>query len=355
MNKHTVVSLLVLGVQIFCSCRKNAPIGPESPPKIEMSDVIFSRVDGWIYTMESDGSNRSKVVEGYLPKWSPKWDKIALFQMFNNQTEEWLAIFDPNTGTVRKVAISRPVMVFGSSGCAWRFDGQVIAFNRTAGGLLSSDIYTVNVGDGSLTRLTHGGFNYGPCWSPDGTVLSFTRDPNPGDSLVAGYYVNADGSNLREVRYDGSAWCSAVRWSPDGKMVAFSGKPDSSLRFTPWIDLYVADFAGTTARRLTRDGISGVPIWAPNGQDLLFLKIEHETVDMYVMNMDGSNLRALTKHGRVYYESSMLPLWSSNGRRITYWYYNSDTMPTLRFINSDGTGDFDTQVSSHLGYDWRRE
>ena len=86
----------------------------------------------------------------------------------------------------------------------WSPDGRRIAYMHlnTSGGW---DIYTINL-DGSGAFMVAGS-GYSPCWSPDGTMLAYTRNNNP-------WVVNTNGSGSR-VLY--SQYGAPKGWSPDSQ------------------------------------------------------------------------------------------------------------------------------------------
>src|SRR2546426_10617675 len=81
------------------------------------------------------------------------------------------------------------------------------------------EIFTVDVADGRLTRLTNSpGDDRDPTWSPDGSQIAFSsvRDGN-----TEIYVMRADGTGLRRVTNDPAEDVSPA-WSPDGSTIAFA-------------------------------------------------------------------------------------------------------------------------------------
>jgi TolB protein len=62
---------------------------------------------------------------------------------------------------------------------------------------------------GAPVRMTSGGSNENPTWSPDGLQLAFTSN-RTGNSEI--YAMGWDGSNLRRLTYGGENEMPA--WSP---------------------------------------------------------------------------------------------------------------------------------------------
>jgi len=168
------------------------------------------------------------------------------------------------------------------------------------------DIYTANP-DGSHTRrLTHYGvYTAEGVLSPDGKRIVFTSLKG-GDLDI--YTMNADGTNVKQLThqfgYDGGPW-----WSPDGKQIVYRAFHPTALKD-------VADYKSLLAQRFVR----------PN------------TMDLWLMNADGSNQHQITHLG----QASFGPSWTPDGRHIVFA-SNYHTNPKLGnfdvfLVNPDGTG-----------------
>lgn len=80
--------------------------------------------------------------------------------------------------------------------------------------------------------------------------------------------------------------------SPDGKKVAFM-----SLRDGNW-EIYVMNMDGSEVKRLTNNGdTDGLPIWSPDGQTIAFASDRGREWAIWAMNPDGSNQRMLFSLG----------------------------------------------------------
>ena len=72
-----------------------------------------------------------------------------------------------------------------------RPDTRLIVFARAPATNVFSDLYLLQT-DGSMRRLTHGGIDSAPVWSPDGRQLAFQRAHKARNASL--YVANADGS-----------------------------------------------------------------------------------------------------------------------------------------------------------------
>lgn len=98
----------------------------------------------------------------------------------------------------------------------------------------------------------------------------------------------------------------------NGKIVYYSYRNNS------W-DIYSLDLKTNKEKQLTRDtnSINGSPKWSPDGTKILFISdrlYKNEKYNIYVMNEDGTELRALTD--KEY--SDGRPSWSPNGKTIAF-------------------------------------
>ena len=115
--------------------------------------------------------------------------------------------------------------------------------------------------------------------------------------------MNADGSRLsnltRSPEHD-----FAPAWSPDGRKIVFTRSRDYYRRAS--VELYVMNADGSGQRRLTHtrgrhDGnpvwsYPGSAVWSPGGRMLAFATKRDGNFDVYVINADGSGLRNLTRN-----------------------------------------------------------
>ena len=129
--------------------------------------------------------------------------------------------------------------------------------------------------DGSnQTRLTNNfGEDWQPTWSPDGSKIAFVSSR---DNLGEIYVMDADGSNQTLLTSNSNDdW--QPTWSPDGTKIAFrtsrhlrdpipSGDTDLGFGRSGSIEIYVMDSDGSNQERLTFDftcrlGPGLVPRW----------------------------------------------------------------------------------------------
>ena len=247
------------------------------------------------------------------------------------------------------------------------FDGGRLSFqsSRVAGGC--DQIYTMKVDGTDVRKISNGGRTTCSYYTPDGKSViyasTFKGGMNcpPVPSFDQGYvwpiydsydiYIaNADGSNIRALTttpgYDAEA---TIR--KDGRIV-FTSVRDGDM------EIYSMNADGSDVKRLThREGPDGGPFYSPDGKQIVFrgrpLAAGAEfddyrallkkglwrptSLEIYVMNEDGSNVRQITNLKA----ASFAPYFTPDGKQIIFASNANDPAKRnfeIYLINVDGTG-----------------
>lgn len=213
-------------------------------------------------------------------------------------------------------------------------DGSRIAFTAydpTAG---TSHLYVMGADGANLLRLTSGGSEMQPDWSPDGTRLAYVVRPRgqPGDVWV----MNADGSGATNVTGGTNALSQySPAWSPDGTRLAFAeGDAGSSNLWTMRPD-------GSDRRRLTSgtEWWDDDPSWAPTGDRLVFQRDGPGTLgfDLWTVQATGQGAAPLISLP----DGQVVPAWSPDGALIAFNSSHADDPAdwfVIYTVRPDGTG-----------------
>ena len=185
-----------------------------------------------IYTMNSDGSNQTRITDhprgAGSPAWSPNGRQIVFTGYTLNDPDSSIWTMDAD-GTNRRQLIFPP-----------EFAGY-------------------------------------PDWSPDGTRIVFDsiREPQEGKPPKLEIYVmNADGSNVMPVTDVGFA--SRPRWSPDGQWILFEGIALDEIRH-----IYAIQPDGTNMWRISEplpERAMYLGGWSPDGKQAVYAAHFHAKV-----------------------------------------------------------------------------
>jgi tRNA A-37 threonylcarbamoyl transferase component Bud32 len=127
-----------------------------------------------------------------------------------------------------------------------------------------------------------------PSWLPDGRIL-YSGCWQTMCGIIA---MRNDGSNPRQI-VAGSTETNPEA-SPDGRRITFMSQRDGN-----W-EIYVVNIDGSNLRRLTTNSANdGLPTWSPDGRYIAFVSNRENGWAMWVMRSDGSQKRELFKIGPI--------------------------------------------------------
>lgn len=151
-------------------------------------------------------------------------------------------------------------------------DGDWVVFERWSAEL--TEIYRARL-DGTeiVEQLTAGHHDFEPRWSPDGSVIAFSRLGS--DDLTWIYSVPAGGGDT--VRLTESYGC-CPRWSPDGERLLFVGT-GGYLTMAP---------DGSDVAPFERQAGDGPVEWSPDGTEILAEASFADHQEIWRVPLDGS-------------------------------------------------------------------
>ena len=169
-------------------------------------------------------------------------------------------------------------------------DGKTIVFTRY---YLDVDKPTTWLmgRDGTNLRQVVDLSAWDPTWSPDGSAILFASDINNTNNKSQLFIVNVDGTGLRQVG-DFPFLRGRSDWSIQDLIVTYSG-----MRWER--ELYIMHSDGSGQQRISPiGGNSQGPSFSPDGQWIAFTsyfdRYEVHGCEIYIMRVDGTDLRRLT-------------------------------------------------------------
>ncbi len=249
-------------------------------------------------------------------------------------------------------------------------DGKQLIFQSTRDGRGCDQIYTMNV-DGSNVKMISNGDGRTTCsyFYPGAKRILYSsthlgdKQCPPRPDFSKGYVwavypsfdiftAKPDGSDLKQLT-NTSGYDAETTIRLDGKKLVFTSMRSGDL------DIYSMDVDGKNVRRLTNElGYDGGPFWSYDGKQIVYrahhpktdqqkadytdlLKqnlIRPTTLEIWVMNADGSNKRQVTSNGK----ANFGPYFFPDGKRIIFSSNMDDPRGGRNFdlykINTDGSG-----------------
>jgi len=171
------------------------------------------------------------------------------------------------------------------------------------------EIYEMNLATGDVAQLTNklGNLN-APEISPDGKHIVFKNwSPNTDKNVI--WMMDRDGKNAdkisRVVGWDPT-------WSPDGEYVLFASDVDGPIQ------LFRMRTNGKQMHRVSNlPAVRGRSDWSPDGQFIVTYSGEPWNHEVYLMNVDGSNAHVISPAGG----NSQGASFSPDGQWVTFTSY----------------------------------
>ncbi|HEY86406.1 MAG TPA: hypothetical protein G4N96_14975 [Chloroflexi bacterium] len=256
------------------------PTSAPAPLPIASYKLAFTKWDGSrhsVWTADLDGGNQRFLLDfSASPSWSPDGSQLTFYGEEGIDTQ---AAVSGGTNGVWIMGASgenpRRILPEGTGHAVdWSPVGNLIAFSAARGGP-DRRIYFVYP-DGNPAPFEILGEQ--PSFSPDGKQV-VVKACRPDCGL---WIVNADDTNPRRLTDGGTDGLPA--FSPDGRKIAFSRNIDDN------VDVYVVNANGSGLRQLTTaPGNDSVPAWTPDGRGIVFRSTRNGVWQIYLMNADGSN------------------------------------------------------------------
>jgi Tol biopolymer transport system component len=310
-----LLALLVAGLLVVAS----RPSRPE-PLGIGRNGLIAYDKDWHIFTQAADVNqsgavqSRKRLTTGsndFWPEWSPDGSKLAFYRSADQEFWQGVSVWVINADGSQPINLTGDMTIGIEEAwqLAWAPDSDRLAFAANIGG--SPLVYVARADGSELRQITEPRLlGTAPAWSPDGRTLAINVGDLDRQSGI--YLVNPDGSGLRQLttqRHTFNGYSVAV-WSPDGKHLLFhAGSPGSQ-------DIWIVDVDGSNERALmtTAYPIDEIgPAWSPDGSRVAYLRLDHGegTGTVVAMDGDGGHMHTIsppTADGPVE--------WSPDGTRV---------------------------------------
>ena len=244
--------------------------------------IVFPRFDPArgtydVYVCRVDGSGCGLVVnEASQPDFLPAGDQLVVHSWKSD--EKGLILFSLSGQRIwritEQIEAARPSV---------DFQGKIYVYHSRQEIDRQPRLFrTYNSDTGPILREASPVFGQSPSWVPDGQILYSGCWQNACGILA----MRANGTFPRQVVAGGQE--ANPEASPTGQQVAFMSQRDGN-----W-EVYVVNLDGGNLRRLTKNpGNDGLPAWSPDGRYIAFVTDRDGPWAIWIMRPDGSEQRRL--------------------------------------------------------------
>lgn len=181
---------------------------------------------------------------------------------------------------------------------------------------------------------------YDAVFSPDGTQIAFTgrlaRTHMEGDTVLTEEFEDlfvapAGGGTARRLTALEAARAGEASWSPDGQTIAFAADTDGHF------DIYLVSVEGGDLRTLVPGPTNDrEPAWSPDGQWIAFTSDRSGpgATEVWRVGVSGGPYKQLTDN----VNSSFSPAWSPDGQWIVFL-SDRRTTTDLYLMTANGDGE----------------
>jgi len=203
-------------------------------------------------------------------------------------------------------ANARPVTPAGLS-AAWTPSGRALVYNVVDG--RRDPIFVTELATGAQRTLTSPtpAQDGSPAVAPDGRTVVFSRVSEAGTDL---FTVPFTGGAPTRITIGRGRVNSQPSFSPDGQRIVFSSDRSGHA------EVYICDLDGTNVEALT-DGVFGDrnyrsgPDWSPDGRLVAFESLNGGTFQIMTVNVRDKSARIITNDGR-----NGDPSWAPDSRHV---------------------------------------
>jgi dipeptidyl aminopeptidase/acylaminoacyl peptidase len=341
----------------------------------QVSHIYVSRSGGGLASVKLTNGEKGET----SPQWSPDGSRIAF--LADRTTGEPTAgtrgpgnqiwLIRPDGGEAEKLTSEETAI----SEFRWAPDGKHIAFvtrdtpkdkadrekrkkDKFDAILVDADytyahLWTLEVSSKSKKRVTDGAFSVSQIrWSPNGKSIAYSQS-SMGTQESSFFDLNADrNSDIYVVASDGGTPKKLTtnvgpdtnpEWSPDGNEISYV----SAMNANTWADksdIMVLAAAGGTPRNLTRDfpDSASDPKWSPDGKNVYWSSEEGVRRHIFRVAVNGGKAVHITEGGAMYADFDLSP----DGNRIVCTIDNSIAPPEVWIISANGNAAGRVKISN---------
>jgi TolB protein len=277
--------------------------GPSSVAWSPDSKVVVYSMAGSLWRQEIARGLAVQLTDGpgydYQPDWSPDGKSVVYVSYQKDAMELWL--LDLGSGQTRQLTHEGAVNVEPR----WSPDGKRIIFVSTAynkrfhifradvnGGGLQNVVRLTGETKSELPRYYYSAVDteINPVWARDGKEILFISNRGHIHGTGGFWRMKAEpGAEAREIHYEETNWKARPDFSPDGSRMVYS-----SYLGREWHQLWVMPAKGGDAFPVSYgDGDETNVRWSPDGKQMAFISNRTGNTDLWLKSIPGSGQRRL--------------------------------------------------------------
>jgi Tol biopolymer transport system component len=325
VNKIAHIGLICIGL-LLSLAQVSAQSGEHEVGQLAVT-VLTRGENPEIYLINADGTDPVNLTENEEwdadPQWSPDGERILFTRGYIMDDGEDIYMMHADGSDLVNLTNSPG----NDNSPTWSPDGTQLAFNSSRSG--NTEIYTIDLTDEDYlpVQITESEQPvHLDAWLPDGSELLYdTSDGNLHGSINT---MTLDGAEIGTI-YSADGIILQPLLSPDGSKVLF-------VRFEETINLYIMNIDGSDVRNLLADDIDTDPFyaWSPDSSQIAF-GIREASADhisnIYIIDVDGSNLHALTDFTDEGFCTGIS--WSPDGTQLAF---SRDSERDVYIVDVDG-------------------
>jgi TolB protein len=275
----------------------------------DSKEVIYSMA-GSLWRQKIDSKTAQQLTNGsgydYQPDWSPDGKTVVYISYQKDAMELWL--LDLAAGKTRQLTNGGAVNVEPR----WSPDGKQLVFVSTSyhkrfhvfradvqGGKLENVVRLTGETKSTLPRYYYSAYDMeiSPVWTRDGQEILFIS--NKGHIYGTGGFWRMKAepdAEAREIHYEETNWKARPDFSPDGSRMVYS-----SYLGRQWHQLWVMPASGGDAFPISYGDWDNTNVrWSPDGRMLAFISNQNGNTDLRLQTIPGGGQQLLEINERGY-------------------------------------------------------
>jgi len=305
------------------------------------NDVIYYEVRGNLLALDIKSGQSTQLTNFDAAKVnannfsvSPDEEQIAYITFENEQYGVWTMPLQEGGAPRQVVSIADEIR-----NAVWHPDGKRILYSQMVGGVFQ--IFAADTQGGKPAQITFGDKDsFALDVSADGAKILYGSSKEESD--VWGVNVEKDEEFSFASDINSELWAAPA---PDGKTIAYQSIKNLSQGDKLFNGAILTKQIDSDAQPFQLTASGGLPVWSPDGKRLAFIRVSGETHNLWTINGGGGEEKQLTIDGLPPVENTVLPYnrtqtgyfsWSPDGKKIAYLSDNGGRC-NIWLIDADGS------------------